>query len=59
MEFWVRERKLRNGQWTPDMDEAMCIEGIKKEATVLLEDYEDDPNYRVREYVRKPRGGQR
>ena len=52
MSFWVRERKMPNGKWIPDVDEEMCLEGTRFDAAALLEDLEDDHSYRIRRYGR-------
>ena len=52
MSFWVREVESSKGKWVPDIDEGMCLCGTREDAMVLLEDYEDNPKYRIRRYVR-------
>lgn len=54
MSFWVREKRLPNGKWIPDVEEGMCLDGTRLDAEVLLEGCEDDPNYRLRRYRRIP-----
>lgn len=53
--LWVREIKTEDGRWLPDMDEAMCMLGTRKEAEGLLSDYVGDKDYRVRCYRRVER----
>ncbi len=59
MSFWVRERRLEDGKWVPDMSEDMCLSGNRIDARALLDADmyygAPDSEYRIRVYRRNVR----